>query len=124
MQIKLGLTKFLLYYLTKASSCKHNTFFFLYISPKFRSNSNPNNRRKLNQTNQVVLDQIEAIHIKDGESIDDFTMKLTTIVSGIRSLGDKVEGSPLLRNSFELFPRDSCRLLPPSNSAVTSRTCW
>ncbi|XP_022930088.1 uncharacterized protein LOC111436574 [Cucurbita moschata] len=40
---------------------------------------------------QTLKSEFEAIRMKDGESIDDFTMKLTTVVSGIRSLGDVVE---------------------------------
>ena len=35
--------------------------------------------------------EFKAIRMKDGESIDDFAMKLTTIISDIRSLGDMVE---------------------------------
>ena len=35
--------------------------------------------------------EFEAICMKDGESIDDFAMKLTTIVSDICLLDDKVE---------------------------------
>ena len=54
--------------------------------------------------------------MKDGESIDDFAMKLT---SGIRSLGDLVEEISVVK---KLFPQDSCRLLPLSNSSTTSRT--
>ena len=40
---------------------------------------------------QTLKSEFEAIHMKDGESIDDFAMKLTTIVSDIRPLGDIVE---------------------------------
>ena len=35
--------------------------------------------------------EFETNRMKNGESIDDFAMKLMTIVSDIRSLGDVVE---------------------------------
>ena len=54
---------------------------------------------------QTLKSEFKAIRRKDGELIDDFAMKLTTIVSGIRSLGDMVKRSPSSRSSFELFPK-------------------
>ena len=36
---------------------------------------------------QTLKSEFEAIHMKDGESIDDFSMKLMTIVSSIRQRG-------------------------------------
>ena len=40
---------------------------------------------------ETLKSEFEAIHMKDGESIDEFSMKLMTIVSSIRSLGNMVE---------------------------------
>ena len=40
---------------------------------------------------QILKSELEAIYMKDGESIDEFSMKLTTIVSCIHSLDDVVE---------------------------------
>ena len=40
---------------------------------------------------QSLKNEFEAICMKNGESIDDFAMKLTTIVNDIHSLGDVVE---------------------------------
>ncbi|XP_047340282.1 uncharacterized protein LOC124943870 [Impatiens glandulifera] len=39
---------------------------------------------------QTLKTQFEAIHMKNGESVDDFAMKLTSIVTGILSLGEKI----------------------------------
>ena len=51
--------------------------------------------------------------MKNGESIDEFVMKLTTIVTDIRSLGTRWRRYSSSRSFFELFSQDSCRLLPP-----------
>ena len=40
---------------------------------------------------QVLKSEFEAICMKDGESRDDFAMKLTMIFSDIHSIGDMVE---------------------------------
>ena len=39
---------------------------------------------------QTLRSDFEAIHMKDGKLVDDFAMQLTTIITDIRSLGDKV----------------------------------
>ncbi|XP_047322533.1 uncharacterized protein LOC124926366 [Impatiens glandulifera] len=39
---------------------------------------------------QTLRTHFEAIRMKDGETVDDFAMKLTSIVTGIRSLGEKI----------------------------------
>ena len=40
---------------------------------------------------QTLKSEFEAIRMKDGESIDDFAMKLTIIISDIHSIGEKLE---------------------------------
>ena len=72
---------------------------------------------------QTLKSEFESIHMKDGESIDDFAMKLTTIVSDIRSLSYSWRRSLSSISFFKLFPWDSCRLLLPSSNSRTSRTC-
>ena len=39
---------------------------------------------------QTLRNDFKVIHMKDDELVDDFAMKLTTIITDIRSLGDKV----------------------------------
>ena len=48
--------------------------------------------------------QFKVIRMKDDESIDDFAMKLTTIVSGIRSLGDVVEEISIVKKFLQAIP--------------------
>ena len=57
------------------------------------------------------------------ESIYDFAMKLTTIVSGIHSLGEMVEEISGIKKFLQGVLQDSCRLLPPLSSSATSKTC-
>ncbi|XP_047306962.1 uncharacterized protein LOC124910368 [Impatiens glandulifera] len=40
---------------------------------------------------KTLKTHFEAIHMKNGESVDDFSIKLTFIVTGIRSLEEKIE---------------------------------
>ena len=42
--------------------------------------------------------------MNDGESIDDFAMKLTTIVSDICSLGDMVEEISIVKKFLQAVP--------------------
>ena len=53
---------------------------------------------------QTLRSEFEAIRMKDGESIEDFTMKLMTIISGIRSLGDKVEEISIVKKFHRACP--------------------
>ena len=71
---------------------------------------------------QTLKSEFKAIRMKDGESIDDFAMKLTTIVSSIHSLG-VVEEISVIKKFLQAVPPRSYRLLPPSSSSMISRTC-
>ena len=53
---------------------------------------------------QTLKSEFEVIHIRDDESIGDFAMKLTMIVSGIRSLGDKVEEISIVKKFLRPIP--------------------
>ncbi|XP_074373445.1 uncharacterized protein LOC141713770 [Apium graveolens] len=46
---------------------------------------------------QTFRSEFEALNMKVMENIDDFSMKLTNIVSNIRALGDKVEQSCVVK---------------------------
>ena len=72
---------------------------------------------------QTLKSEFEAIRMKDGESIDDFAMKLTMIVSNIHPLGDVVEEISVVKKFLRAFPQGSSKLLPLSSSSATSRTC-
>ena len=62
---------------------------------------------------QTLKSEFEAIRMKDGELIDDFAMNLTTIVSGIRSLGDMME-------EISVFKKFLRAILPRFIQIVTS----
>ena len=51
------------------------------------------------------MSDFKVIRMKDGESVDNFFMKLTSIVLGICSLGNEVEESSSSRSSSELSPK-------------------
>ena len=53
---------------------------------------------------QTLKSEFEAICMKDGESIDDFAMKLATIVSGICSLGNMVEEISVVKKFLRAVP--------------------
>ena len=46
---------------------------------------------------QTLKSEFEAICMRNGESVDNFAMKLTTIVNGIHSLGDMVEEVSIIK---------------------------
>ncbi|XP_022945941.1 uncharacterized protein LOC111450032 [Cucurbita moschata] len=52
----------------------------------------------------TLKSKFEAIPMKDGESIDGFTMKLMTIVSGIRLLGSMVEEIFVVKKFLRVVP--------------------
>ena len=54
---------------------------------------------------QTLKTEFEAIRMKDGKSIDDFSMKLMTIVSGIRSLDDVVEEISVVKKFLQVVPQ-------------------
>ena len=49
--------------------------------------------------------------MKDSESIDDFAMKLTTIVSNILSLGDMVEEISVVKKFLRVVPPRSMQIV-------------
>jgi len=53
---------------------------------------------------QTLKGDFELIRMKERESVDDFAMKLTTIVNGIRALGEKVEDSIIVRKFLRVVP--------------------
>ena len=53
---------------------------------------------------QTLRSEFEAIPMKDGESIEDFAMKLTTIVSVIHSLGDVMEEISIVKKFLRAAP--------------------
>ena len=53
---------------------------------------------------QTLKSEFEAIRRKDGESIDDFFMKLTTIVTGICWLDEKVEEIFVVKKFLRVVP--------------------
>lgn len=54
---------------------------------------------------QTLKTELDALRMKDGESIDDFAMKLTSIVSKIRALGEKVEEAYVVKKLLRVVPK-------------------
>ena len=79
---------------------------------------------------KILKSEFEAIYMKESESIEDFAMKETMIVTDIRFLGNKVEEIFIIKKFLLVVPlpkkkkkKSSCRLLPLLSSLATSRTC-
>ena len=53
---------------------------------------------------QTLKSEFEVLRMRDGESVDDFAMKLTAIVNGIRALGDKVEEVYVVKKLLRTVP--------------------
>lgn len=53
---------------------------------------------------QTLRSDFEVIRMKNGETIDDFVMRLNTIVTGIRSLGEKIEESTVVKKFLRAVP--------------------
>ncbi|KAL4581058.1 hypothetical protein LXL04_017266 [Taraxacum kok-saghyz] len=53
---------------------------------------------------QTLRNDFEVIRMKDSESVDDFAMRLNTIVTGIRSLGEKIEEITVVKKFLRVVP--------------------
>nr|GEV01728.1 hypothetical protein [Tanacetum cinerariifolium] len=53
---------------------------------------------------QTLRSDFEVICMKDSESVDEFAMRLNTIVTGIRSLGDKIEDITVVKKFLRAVP--------------------
>lgn len=54
---------------------------------------------------QTLKTELDVLQMKDGESIDDFAMKLTSIVSKIRALGEKIEEAYVVKKLLRVVPK-------------------
>ncbi|CAM8994711.1 unnamed protein product [Rhodiola kirilowii] len=53
---------------------------------------------------QTLKSEFEVLRMKESDSVDDFAMKLTTIVNKIRSLGDTMDESYVVRKFLRAMP--------------------
>ncbi|XP_023767822.1 uncharacterized protein LOC111916382 [Lactuca sativa] len=53
---------------------------------------------------QTLRSDFEVIQMKDSESVYDFSMRLNTIVTGIRSLGEKIEEITVMKKFLRAVP--------------------
>ncbi|XP_047326370.1 uncharacterized protein LOC124930046 [Impatiens glandulifera] len=60
---------------------------------------------------QTLKTQFEVICMKNGESMDDFSMKLTTIATGICSLGEKMEEIFVVKNFLRVVPQTYMQII-------------
>lgn len=54
---------------------------------------------------QTLKTELDVLQMKDGESIDDFAMKLASIVSKIRALGEKIEEAYVVKKLLRVVPK-------------------
>ncbi|KAL6615729.1 hypothetical protein ACP70R_037999 [Stipagrostis hirtigluma subsp. patula] len=54
---------------------------------------------------QTLKSELDVLRMKEGDSIDDFAMKLTSIVSKIRALGEKVEETYVVKKLLRVVPK-------------------
>ena len=67
--------------------------------------------------------QYEAIKFNDGESIDDFGMRLSSLVTQLELLGDKIGEPAVVRKFFSIVPKATRRWRVRSRRWSTS-TLW
>ncbi|PWA73003.1 hypothetical protein CTI12_AA185870 [Artemisia annua] len=53
---------------------------------------------------QTLRSDFEVIRMKNDESVDDFAMRLNTIVTGIRSLGETIEEITVVKKFLRAVP--------------------
>ena len=53
---------------------------------------------------QVLKRQLNKLHMEDSETINEFSMKLTTLAGEIRSLGTKLDDSEVVEKLFSAVP--------------------
>ena len=53
---------------------------------------------------QTLKSEFEVLCMRDGESVDEFAMKLTSIVTGIRSLGEQVDETSVVKKFLRAAP--------------------
>ncbi|KAG8053091.1 hypothetical protein GUJ93_ZPchr0001g29702 [Zizania palustris] len=54
---------------------------------------------------QRLMKEFENVAFRDGESIDDFAMRINRLVSSIRELGEKVEDSRVVKKILRVIPK-------------------
>uniref|UniRef100_A0A0A9DE89 CCHC-type domain-containing protein n=1 Tax=Arundo donax TaxID=35708 RepID=A0A0A9DE89_ARUDO len=54
---------------------------------------------------QTLKSELDVLRMKEGESIDDFAMKLTSIISKIRALGEKVDEAYVVKKLLRVMPQ-------------------
>ncbi|KAL6634298.1 hypothetical protein ACP70R_026969 [Stipagrostis hirtigluma subsp. patula] len=54
---------------------------------------------------QTLKSELDVLRMKEGDSIDDFAMKLTSLVSKIRALGEKVEETYVVKKLLRVVPK-------------------
>jgi hypothetical protein len=52
-----------------------------------------------------LMKAFETVTFRDSESVDEFVMRVNSIVSGLRELGEKIEDSRVVRKILRVLPR-------------------
>ena len=68
------------------------------------------------------MGDFKAIRMKDGELVNDFTMKLTMIVNDIHSLTDKVEEISVIKKFLQAVS-EIIQIVASIEPSTTLRTC-
>jgi hypothetical protein len=62
--------------------------------------------------------EFNSLSFKDGETIDDFSVRINGVVQQLRTLGDEIDKVTIVTSSFKRFPRATT--ISPSRSRLSS----
>ena len=54
---------------------------------------------------QKLLNQFETIAFKDGESVDDFAVRITDLAANLRALGETINESRVVKKFLRVVPK-------------------
>ncbi|WVZ62462.1 hypothetical protein U9M48_012211 [Paspalum notatum var. saurae] len=61
--------------------------------------------RVKNASKQRLTKEFENLRWKDGESVDDFAVRVNTLVAGLRELGEEIKDGRIVRKVLRVVPR-------------------
>ena len=70
---------------------------------------------------QKLLKEFENIQFKEGESVDDFGMRITNLVGNLKTLGETIDDLRVVKKFLRVVPLGSHRSWCPLRCSSTSR---
>jgi hypothetical protein len=71
--------------------------------------------------NLKLLKEFENIEFKEGESVEDFGMRITNLVANIKSLGEPLEDTRVVKKFLRVVPPQFNQVVSQSRCSVMSR---